>query len=131
MSESRKAVTGDALPEASGFYSHAIVTGDLVFTAGQGPFVPGRDEPVGEVIAEQTQVTMENLAKVLEAAGSSLDQVVKVTVYLKDLSDFAEFDRTYGEFFTEPFPARTTIGADLDGFLIEIDAVASTGQSPS
>lgn len=115
------------LPEPSGSYSHSVVAGNLLFTAGQGPFLPGSDQAQGNGIAEQTAVTLANLERVLHHAGSSLERVVKTTVYLADLADFVEFDRAYSEIFPMPFPARTTIGCDLDGFLVEIEAVATFG----
>jgi 2-iminobutanoate/2-iminopropanoate deaminase len=112
--------------ELGALFSPAIVVGDLVFTSGQVGWVPEtRDLPEG--IKAQTAQTMENLKAVLEAAGSSLDKVVKVQVYLTNMDNFPAMNEVYrGYFPTEP-PARTTVGnATLarPDFLIEIDMVA-------
>ncbi|MBB4661408.1 RidA family protein [Conexibacter arvalis] len=121
----KRQVRTDKTPAPSGSYSQAIVSGGVVYTAGQGPFRPGSDEPVGEDVAAQTRQTLENLAAVLEAAGSSMEAVVKTTVFLHDLGEFAEFDAVYAEYFPDPKPARSTIGCDLGFFKVEIEAVAA------
>jgi len=115
-------VTADA-PKPMGPYSQGIVTGQLLFTAGFGPLVPGTGEmPAG--ITEQTRLVLRNIAAVLAQRGATLDDVVKATVHLADLADFDQFTAAYREFFTEPYPVRTTVGSQLPGILVEIDVVA-------
>jgi 2-iminobutanoate/2-iminopropanoate deaminase len=111
-----------ATPKAP--YSPVVVSGDHVFTAGQVAF----DETgalVGDTMDEQARRALENLRSCLEAAGCTLDDVVKVNAYLADLAEFDAYNAVYGEFFTAPYPARTTVQAGLPpGLLVEIEAVA-------
>lgn len=100
---------------------------DLVFTAGFGPQDPqtGRIPPTVE---EQTRQALRNVEAALEAAGAGLADVVKTTVHLAKLSDWAAFDAAYRSVMPEPLPARTTVGSELPGILVEIDAVAVRGE---
>jgi 2-iminobutanoate/2-iminopropanoate deaminase len=98
-------------PGAIGPYSQAIKTGDFVFASGQIPIDPQTGEFVAGGIREQTERVMKNLAAVLEAAGTGLDQVVKTTVFLADMGDFAAMNEVYGSFFTNVPPARATVAA--------------------
>ncbi|MFN2570825.1 MAG: Rid family detoxifying hydrolase [Gemmatimonadales bacterium] len=122
----RKAVVTDKAPKPLGPYSQAIIEGDFVFVAGQGPLNPvtGSRE-LGDVRLE-TQRTFENLRAILEAAGSSLGDVVKCNVYLRDINDFAAMNEVYQMHFSAPFPARTTIqaGALPGGIAVEIECIA-------
>jgi 2-iminobutanoate/2-iminopropanoate deaminase len=122
----RNAVVTEQAPKPMGPYSQAIVEGDFIFVAGQGPTNPltGKRE-LGDVRSE-TQRTFENLRAILQAAGSSLDDVVKCNVYLRDINDFAAMNDVYATFFTAPFPARTTIqaGALPGGIAVEIECIA-------
>jgi 2-iminobutanoate/2-iminopropanoate deaminase len=106
-----------------GAYSPAIIAeGRLIYVSGQ---VPVRDgHVVGETIAEQTDVALDNVAAVLTAAGAGLDDVVRCGVYLNDMADFAEMNAAYLRRFHDPLPARTTVGVTLAGFKVEIDCVA-------
>ena len=106
-----------------GAYSPGIVAeGRFVYVAGQ---VPMRDGVLaGESTGEQTKVVIENLAAVLADAGASLADVVRCGVFLADMADFAEMNDVYAEMFPHPLPARTTVGATLLGFKVEIDCVA-------
>jgi 2-iminobutanoate/2-iminopropanoate deaminase len=113
--------------KAGGHYSSATRAGDFIFTAGQTPRNEAR-ELIGQSVGEQTIATMNNLKAVLSSAGASLEDVVKVNVYLAELSDFTEFDATYSGFFSELPPPRTTIGCQLRGIKVEIDAVAYVGE---
>jgi 2-iminobutanoate/2-iminopropanoate deaminase len=122
----RERVTTEAAPPPGGAYSQAIRVGDLLFLAGQGPFGPDGSF-VGGSVANQTRQTLANLDAVARAAGGSLARAVRVGVYLSSLESFAEMNTAYGEFFEEPFPARTTIQSDLIGFDVEIDAVVWLG----
>ena len=121
----RQQVSTDAAPQPGGAYSQAIVTGSLVFLAGQGPFEPGSGAKVEGSFVDQAHRTFANLAAVAEAAGGSLKDAVRVGVYLRDMGDFNVMNEVFREFFTEPFPARTTIQSDLPGFSIEVDAILS------
>jgi 2-iminobutanoate/2-iminopropanoate deaminase len=120
----RNAIQPEGVARPKPPYSPVVVSGDHVFTAGQVAFdVEGN--LVGTTIEDQTQLTLENLRACLEAAGSSLDEVVKVTAFLSDLDDFAGYNAVYQEFFAPPYPARTSVGANLPpGVLVEIEAVA-------
>jgi reactive intermediate/imine deaminase len=117
-------VRSDEAPPPAGPYSQAIRSGGLLFLAGQGPF-DASGARVGETVAEQTRQTLENLDAVARAAGASLQQAVRVGVYLSDLAFFAEMNEVYRAFFHEPYPARTTIQSDLVGMDVEIDAVVA------
>ncbi len=113
-------------PKAVGPYSHAIVNGDLVFCSGQGPIDPASNEIVTGDIGTETARVLDNLAAVLHAAGSGLDLVVKTTVYLVDMKDFAAMNEVYGQRFGGHRPARTTVGVSSlpKGFRVEIECVA-------
>lgn len=126
MSTTRKPVVTDNAPKPIGPYSQAIVEGDFIFCAGQGPGNPQTGQlEMGDVTA-QTIRTLENMKGILEAAGSSLDKVVKCNVYLGNIADFAAMNAVYGKYFTAPYPARTTIqaGALPGGIAVEIECIA-------
>jgi 2-iminobutanoate/2-iminopropanoate deaminase len=113
-------------PEAIGPYSQAINTGNLIFTSGQLPIDPETKELVGKNIEEQTKQCFENLKKILSAGESSLDHVIKMNVFLKDLNDFPLMNQIYGTFFKNVLPARSCIQIarlPMDA-KIEIEAVA-------
>jgi 2-iminobutanoate/2-iminopropanoate deaminase len=119
-------VQTDKAPAAIGPYSQGIKTGNLVFVSGQIPINPATGEFVAGGVAEQTEQVLKNLGAVLEAAGSSLSQVVKTTVFLADMKEFAPMNEVYGKFFTEDPPARATVaaaGLPRDA-RVEIEAVA-------
>jgi len=113
-------------PEAIGPYSQAIVTGSFVYTSGQIPIKPQTGEVVDGGIEEQAKQVLENLKNVLEAAGSSLNKVVKTTVFIKDMDSFAKVNEVYAKYFSEPYPARSCVEVSKlpKGVLIEIEAVA-------
>ncbi|MFB6218815.1 MAG: RidA family protein [Halobacteriaceae archaeon] len=108
-------------------FSQAIVHGDTVYVSGQVPVDPETGEIVGEDIREQTRRTMENVAAVLEAAGSSLDSIVKATVFLADIDDFAAFNEVYSEYVSGPEPARSAfeVGDLAIDVTVEIEVVAA------
>jgi len=122
----RETVSTDKAPKAIGPYEQAIKAGGLVYTAGQIPIDPQTGNLIAGGIAEQTRQVLENLKAVLEAAGSSLEQVVKATVFLKNMADFAALNEVYGEYLGKAKPARSTVAvAELPrGALVEIDFVA-------
>jgi 2-iminobutanoate/2-iminopropanoate deaminase len=116
-------------PQAIGPYSQAIVANGFVFLSGQIPLDPATGTPVAGGITEQTARVLENVKAVLAAAGSSLDQVVKTTVYLKDLSQFAAMNEVFARYFPHNPPARAAIEAARlpRDVLVEIDAIAGVG----
>ena len=122
----RSRVTTQNGPSAIGPYSQAIVAGELVFVSGQIPLDPATGKLVEGTIAAQTDRVMQNLKGILEAAGSSLDKVVRTTVFLTDLNDFEELNRAYGTWFTGDPPARATVQVSRlpKGVAVEIDAIA-------
>ena len=122
----RNIVHTDDAPAAVGAYSQATTTEDLVFTAGQIPLTPGGDLRDEASVADQTEQALENVEAVLEEAGSSMDDVLKVTVYLDDIDDFEAMNDTYATFFDDKPPARSAVGVDAlpKGVAVEIEAVA-------
>ncbi|MBP1996869.1 Rid family detoxifying hydrolase [Paenibacillus eucommiae] len=120
----RQAVSTNAASVGSGPYSQAIISGDFVFVSGQGPLDPVTDIIVEGTIEQQTELTLQNVSHILEAAGCTMDDVVKVNVFLATLKDFDAFNSVYTTFFSQPMPARSCIGAELDGILVEIDVIA-------
>jgi 2-iminobutanoate/2-iminopropanoate deaminase len=125
MPPHRETITALGAPAAVGPYSHAVRTGDLVFISGQVPLDPESGELVGDAFAEQARRCLENLAVVAAAAGATLADAVRVTVYLTDMSAFNEVNEVYGTFFeTEP-PARVAIGVAAlpKGAKVEMDAI--------
>jgi 2-iminobutanoate/2-iminopropanoate deaminase len=103
--------------------SHAIVAGGLVYVSGQGPIDPSTKAVPGD-FEDQVRLTLNNMKVVLEAAGVSLEDVVKVNAYLTDMTRFAKFNEVYREYFPQDPPARTTVGANLPNILVEVDCVA-------
>lgn len=102
----KKAIHTDKAPKAIGPYSQAIVANGFIFVSGQIPLDPEKGEIVGSTIEEQAHQVFKNIKAILEEAGSSLAEVVKATVYLADLNDFARMNAVYAQYFPEPYPAR-------------------------
>ncbi len=122
----RQVVQAANAPKAIGPYSQAIIANGFVYTAGQIAIDPATGQLVDGGIIEQTAQVLKNLSTVLQAAGTSLDRVVKTTVYLHAISDFPQMNKVYGEYFKTNPPARSTVG-DLDlpmNAQVEIEAVA-------
>lgn len=115
----------DRAPGALGPYSQAIDTGLFIFASGQLGLDPVSGE-LAEGVQEQARVALENVTAVLDAAGSSLDQVVKTTVFLQDMNDFAAMNEIYGQFFKEPYPARSAVQVARlpKDALVEIEVIA-------
>ena len=123
----KRAVSTDLSGPPGGPYSQAVVAGDFVYLAGVVPTYPDGSWERGS-FAEQAELTFGNLAKVAEAAGASLDQAVRVGVYLRDFGRFAEMNEAFGKYFAgEVPPVRTTLPVALNGFEIEADAVLYIG----
>lgn len=125
----RERVHTGAAPQAIGPYSQAIKAGGFVFASGQIPIDPQTGEFVSGGVAEQTEQVLKNLAAVLQAAGSGLNQVVKTTVFLASMQEFGAMNEVYGRFFGEPPPARATVEAARlpKDALVEIEAIAVVG----
>ena len=121
-----EAVTTENAPGAIGPYSQAVKAGGMVFCSGQIPIDPATGEFVSQVVSDQTEQVLVNLGEVLKAAGTSLDKVVKTTVFLADMNDFAEMNEVYGKFFSENKPARATVQAARlpRDAKVEIDCIA-------
>ena len=111
-----------------GAYSQGLRAGDFIFVSGQGPIDPATGKIVGDTIEEQTARTLENIKSILEAGGATMADVVKVTAHLTDLSNFAAYNKVYATYFPDPKPVRTTVGSQLLGMLVEIDAIAYVGK---
>lgn len=122
----KETVTTNNAPAAIGPYSQAIKAGGMVFCSGQIPIDPTTGEFVSEAVSEQTEQVLKNLSEVLAAAGSSLADVVKTTVFLADMNDFAEMNEVYGRYFSENKPARATVQAARlpRDARVEIDCIA-------
>ena len=122
----KQIISTEDAPAAVGPYSQGVRVGDFIYTAGQVPLVPQTGKLAEGGIEGQTRQVMQNLAAVLEAAGSSLAQVVKTTIFLTDINDFAQVNQVYGSFFAAEPPARSTVqvAALPLGAKVEIEMVA-------
>jgi len=127
MTHDRRVVHTEQAPAAIGPYSQAVAAGGVLFCSGQIPIDPSTGELVSGDIADETRQVMRNLTAVIEAAGSSLDHVVRCTIYLTDLGDFARVNEVYGSFFGDAPPARACVevAALPKGARVEIDAIAA------
>jgi len=123
---SRKIINSDRAPAPIGPYSQAIQMDNLLFTSGQIAIDPESGEVLNGDVAEQTKLVLENVSAVLEAAGSSRQHVLKTTIFLKNMSDFATVNQVYGEYFGDVLPARSTIEVSRlpKDVLVEIDCIA-------
>ncbi len=121
-----KVIESPKAPGAIGPYSQAIETNGLVFVSGQLPIDANTGEFAGADIVSQTKQSLENVKYILEEAGTDMSKVVKTTVLLNDISDFAAMNEVYGTFFSAPFPARAAFAVDKlpKGALVEIEVVA-------
>lgn len=114
-------------PAPAGAYSAAVRAGNMVFVSGQVPKDPATGEMVSGDVRAQTRMVLANAERVLRAAGASLDDVVSITAYLARIDDWAAFNEEYQAAFRPPYPTRTTVGAELHGFLVEISLIAVVG----
>jgi 2-iminobutanoate/2-iminopropanoate deaminase len=123
----KSAVLAPDAPRAIGPYSHAIRTGQLLFISGQVPIDPATGNLIDGDISAQTQRVMNNLDAVLKAGGLSFQHVVRTTIFLADMTDFAAVNAIYGTFFSEPYPARATVQVSRlpKDARVEIDAIAA------
>ena len=122
----KKVIKTAKAPSAIGPYSQAIQVGNLVYTSGQIPIDPSTGAFVEGGIKEQTRQSLQNVKSILEEAGLTMCDVLKTTVFMADMNDFAEMNAVYAEFFTEPYPARSAVAVKTlpKGALVEIEAVA-------
>ncbi|CUT01196.1 endoribonuclease L-PSP [Candidatus Kryptobacter tengchongensis] len=122
----KKIVYTEKAPKPVGPYSQAVIAGDFIFTAGQIPIDPKTNQVVQGDIKEQTKQVLENLKAVLEASGATFDDVVKVTVYMRDLNEFSAMNEIYSEYFKNSPPARTTVEVSRlpRDVKVEIDLIA-------
>ena len=120
------AISTKKAPAAIGPYSQAIRVGNIVYTSGQIPLDPATGAFVEGGIKERTRQALTNIKAILEEAGTSMDNVVKTTVFMANMDDFADMNAVYAEFFTEPYPARSAVAVKTlpKGALIEIEVIA-------
>ena len=126
----RKTVKSPNAPAAVGPYSHAVWTGNLLYCSGQSPIVPSTGKLINGGISEQTQQVFKNLETVLAAAGLTMNNVIKVNVYLTSIANFSAMNQVYQGWFSQPYPARTTVGVaelPLDA-LVEIEFIAEKSE---
>ena len=123
----KQVISTSKAPAAIGPYSQAIQVGNLLYASGQIPIDPSTGSIVDGGIKEQTRQSLLNIQAILEEAGLSFANVVKTTVFLADISDFADMNGVYAEFFTEPYPARSAVAVKSlpKGALVEIEVVAA------
>ncbi len=121
-----QAIHTDNAPAAIGPYSQAVKAGNTIYVSGQLPVDPATGEFAGDSIAEQTKQSLTNIKNILEKAGAGMENVVKTTVLLSDIGDFAAMNEVYATFFKEPFPARAAfqVAAIPKGAKVEIEAIA-------
>lgn len=122
----KQVISTPKAPAAIGPYSQAIRVGNLIYTSGQIPINPATGQFVEGGIKEQTRQSLTNVKAILEEAGTSMASVIKTTVFMADMNDFADMNAVYAEFFTEPFPARSAVAVKTlpKGALVEIEVVA-------
>ena len=123
----KKVISTSKAPAAIGPYSQAIQVGNLVFASGQIPIDPATGNFVEGGVKEQARQSLTNVKAILDEAGLTLDNVVKTTVFLADMNDFADVNAVYAEFFAEPYPARSAVAVKTlpKGALVEIEVIAA------
>ena len=127
VKQMKKVISTSTAPAAIGPYSQAIQVGNLVFASGQIPINPATGNFVEGGVKEQARQSLTNVKAILEEAGLTLDNVVKTTVFLADMNDFADVNAVYAEFFAEPYPARSAVAVKAlpKGALVEIEVIAA------
>jgi 2-iminobutanoate/2-iminopropanoate deaminase len=126
LQDMKKVISTPKAPAAIGPYSQAIQVGNLIYTSGQIPIDPATGQLVEGGIKEQTRQSLSNIQAILQEAGLTMASVVKTTVFMADMADFAEMNSVYAEFFTEPYPARSAVAVKTlpKNALVEIEVVA-------
>jgi len=125
---SKQQITTKSGASPIGAYSQGLRVGDFIFISGQGPLDPATGRIVGETVEEQTERVLENIKAILAAGGATMADVVKVSAHLSDLAFFDQYNKVYATYFPDPKPTRTTVGSQLLGILVEIDAIAYVGE---
>jgi 2-iminobutanoate/2-iminopropanoate deaminase len=125
---SKQQITTRSGASPIGAYSQGLRVGDFIFVSGQGPLDPETGQIVGNTVEEQTARVLENIKAILAAGGATMADVVKVSAHLSDLSMFERYNKVYATYFPDPKPTRTTVGSQLLGILVEIDAIAYVGE---
>ena len=125
---SKQQITTRSGASPIGAYSQGLRVGDFIFVSGQGPLDPETGQIVGTTVEEQTARVLENIKAILAAGGATMADVVKVSAYLSDLSLFERYNKVYATYLSDPKPTRTTVGSQLLGILVEIDAIAYVGE---
>ena len=125
---SKQQITTHSGASPIGAYSQGLRVGDFIFVSGQGPLDPETGQIVGTTVEEQTTRVLENIKAILAAGGATMADVVKASAHLSDLSLFERYNNVYAAYFPDPKPARTTVGSQLLGILVEIDAIAYVGE---
>lgn len=122
----KKEISTDKAPSAIGPYSQAVEAGNMIFTSGMIPINPATGELVAGTVEEQAEQAISNLKNLLEAAGSSMERVVKTVVFIRDMEDFVKINEIYAKYFTEPYPARSCVQVARlpKDVAIEIEAIA-------
>jgi len=122
----KKVISTSDAPAAIGPYSQAIQVGNLIYTSGQIPINPSTGTVVEGGIKEQTRQSLQNVSAILQEAGLTMDSVIKTTVFMADMNDFADMNAVYAEFFSEPYPARSAVAVKTlpKGVMVEIEVVA-------
>jgi 2-iminobutanoate/2-iminopropanoate deaminase len=126
LQDMKKVISTSKAPAAIGPYSQAIQVGNLIYTSGQIPIDPATGQLVEGGIKEQTRQSLNNIQAILQEAGLTMASVVKTTVFMADMADFADMNSVYAEFFTEPYPARSAVAVKTlpKNALVEIEVVA-------
>ena len=125
---SKQQITTRSGASPIGAYSQGLRAGDFIYVSGQGPLDPDTGQIVGTTVEEQTARVLENIKAILAAGGATMADVVKVSAHLSDLSLFERYNKVYATYFPDPKPTRTTVGSQLLGILVEIDAIAYVGE---
>jgi len=120
----KQAVDSPRTAPAFGNYSTAILKDNMLFMAGQGPFDVNQQLVGKDDIEAQTRQTMQNIRDILEDNGFTMDDLVRSTVYLSDIANWSKFNEIYGQYLTAPYPARTVVACQLNGFMVEIECTA-------
>ncbi|SBW03231.1 conserved hypothetical protein [uncultured delta proteobacterium] len=123
----KQEIRTEKAPLPGGPYSQGLKVGSRIYVAGQRP-ADAATGKIPEDFASQAKQVLENVRHVLEAGGGTMDDVVKVTVYLTDIANFAAFNAIYTTYFSPPFPTRTTVSCSLRGILVEVDAIAEIAE---
>ena len=126
MKKQAVSTTKAAAPKAP--YSQGIIYNDLLFVSGAGPIDPKTQEFISATLEEEARATLNNVKAIIEEAGFSMDNVLKVTVFLSDFDDFSRFNEVYKEFFPQPFPARSALQAGRLGFGMKCEVEAIVGR---